>query len=462
MNDEELERRLRDEIQRRVSPPEHAPYALRRQVEMLGMLEPVRIKRMRSPHGWQIGLLAAAAAIVAMVATSAMLRQPRVEDGIEAAATAPGGAVSMFGRVDAATAWAADADSVYLTGDAGVTWSKAALPRAEGAPGWSRGYPVFADATHGWVASWSSSSGSTTLSVSSTADGGRTWRTAVLDGSFDPSPVIGAIDRDRAWLVASHVPGGTESLFTTVDGGATWQHTAELPPTSTVRFVSPDEAWAFDDGLSGALTNRGLRLVWHSLDGGATWSSRSVPVPAECVTLLHATLPEADGSGWLKFQAACFTSSPLATVRPTSTDAMDVQILTGAVLVTYGSFDGGSTWLTIGQNDLWRFGTLRSDLLDAPYSLWRVAVPNRASAVALMNDNGGGLPFLSATFDRGQTWTGYPVAGRPGSPVLGEWVSQDDVWVGVRQPSGGGIWIYASRDRGQTWMPMLGAPEPGS
>jgi hypothetical protein len=461
MNDEELERRLRDEIQRRVSPPEHAPYALRHQVEMLGMLEPVRIRRMSSPRGWRIGLFAAAAAVVALVVTSSMLRQPRLEEDTETAVSAPGGVVTMFGRVSASTAWAADADSVYLTADAGLTWSKAALPQSGGAPGWSRGYPVFADASHGWVASWSSRSGTTTLSVSSTADGGQTWRTVPIDGSFDPSPVLGAIDRNHAWLVASHIPGGTESLFTTVDGGATWQQAAELPPTTNIRFVSANEAWAFDDGWSGALTNRGLQMVWHSANGGATWSRRSLPIPPECVTLLHATVPADDGSGWLKFQAACFTTSPLATARPASSDGTDVQILAGSVLLTFGSYDGGSTWLLVGRNDLFRIGTLRSDLLDPAYRLWRIAVPNPGRAVALMDDNGGGLPFLTATFDQGQTWTGYPV-GRSGTPILGVWVSQDDVWVGIRPPAGAGLWIYASRDRGQTWTPMLGAPLPGS
>jgi hypothetical protein len=462
MSDEELERRLRDEIQRRVSPPEHAPFALRHQVEMLGLLEPVRITRTSSPHGWRIGLVAAAAAVVALIVTSSMLRQPRVEDVTETLVSAPGGVVSMFGRIDAVTAWAADADSVYVTADGGLTWSKSALPQAQGAPGWSRGYPVFADAGHGWVASWSSRSGATTLSVSSTVDGGQTWRTVALDGTFDPSPTIGAIDRDHAYLVASRVPGGTESLFTTADGGATWREAAELGPAMTVHFVSADEAWAFDDGLSGALTNRGLRQVWHSVDGGATWVKRSLPVPPECVTLLHATVPADSGEGWLKFQAACFTASPFATMRPTSTDPTDVQILTGSVLITYGSFDGGSTWLSVGQNDLWRFGTLRADLLDAPYRQWRVVVANQGRAVVLLDDNGGGVPFLSATFDQGQTWTGYPVAGRQGNPVLGEWVSRDDVWVGLQPPGGGGIWMYASQDRGQTWKPLLGAPGLGS
>ena len=195
MNDEELEQRLRADIQELVRPPYGAPDTLRRRVASLDILEPIRY---RGGHGvlvvprvFRKPRLLAAAAVVALLIVSALAFHPTSPH--------PGNSANlpatfdMFGRIDAKSAWLESGSDLYVTRDGGGTWVKGSIPvgsssreqttaptPADSSPteppaspssglGVDHLYPVFVDANHGWLLSWTVANGSGRCHRSTTA-----------------------------------------------------------------------------------------------------------------------------------------------------------------------------------------------------------------------------------------------------------------------------------------------------
>jgi photosystem II stability/assembly factor-like uncharacterized protein len=485
MNDDELGLRLREELRRRINAPELAPEAVHDHLQRLRSMQAVRQSRLRRPTHLSRDLLgvAAAVAICALVAAGLFVRQ---SDRPVTSAPAPKNGIEAFARIDSTTAWAESGADLYVTRDGGETWSKATLPggrspaqlmgiqsssvtSADAEPAGSteqppepaacqlerfpgHGYPDFVDADHGWLVSWIPSrvNGSVVYAMTAwrTSDGGQSWASTPLAGTYEGLGVIQFVDASHGWITImpwfvsisdgvtpARLPAETTTVLATTDGGVTWEKVSTLAVYAHPHFVSPTEAW----GFAQLDAREETMAVIHSIDGGRTWSTSVLPLPGDGTAGRWANPPtEVNGS----------VTAQLGYVGPA-----------GFEILTFVSADHGRTW------------SMRSEAL--PSSQTGIIV-NQGQADLL--DLPAGQPFvfatgadqaaptgLTATFDGGGTWTDYSTTGLPQSGVmLAEWISPEDAWV-MTPPYLGGIFelggqLYATHDRGKTWTPLLGAP----
>ncbi|MFZ5550192.1 MAG: YCF48-related protein [Pseudomonadota bacterium] len=154
--------------------------------------------------------------------------------------------------------WAADANgNLFLTGDGGQRWQPQATSEAAVAP-WTR-WHFMPDGQRGWKAA-ADASPRFDISLSTTADGGKTWAPAgrlPVEALID---LVFAPDGRRGWVV------GGDAIAATADGGVTWQR---QPGTEGwIRKLHPGSdghrAWAV--GAQGT--------VLATLDGGRSWMAQ--------------------------------------------------------------------------------------------------------------------------------------------------------------------------------------------
>jgi photosystem II stability/assembly factor-like uncharacterized protein len=511
MNDMELERRLSDELHRRINPPSAAPAALRQRIDSLRILQPLNRAGTRgSRRGWwPMGGLVAAAVTASLLAAVALTGSHKTTEpeGLP-------GQIEMFARIDANTAWAESGEDLYITRDGGATWSQATLPGGQSPADWAAAvyamttpgatptqvsssgaaappvntypghlYPVFVDADHGWLSSWtvsnlaSGAAGEWRLTVHRTSDGGRTWNAVSLPGTYPGPALMQFADREHGWLEvipvvatltaadgnASPSPEPTPAaenqrvaLLATSDGGATWHEAGTLPGQTLVFFTSPTQGWGF--GQKGS----SIDLAVRSTDGGQTWTQTSVPFPTDCAVTSFPRLPKLSG-GQLTFRAVCASidGSPTEPVTATEPTPVPVESVPAGsdvaptephyAILTFVSADDGATWTLANRRAMdvrvlssltSTFATLAQMLADQPI----------ASYATFDADS------FEATFDGGQSWRTYSTAGLPGPVGLAEWVSPDDLWVTTVGGSSTQGSLYRTADGGKTWTPMLGAP----
>jgi len=194
--------------------------------------------------------------------------------------------------VSASQGWVAGAGRVLATSDGGRTWTtrytgSAKLDELD-----------FTDARHGWAVG--------TNALLRTTDGGATWTqlsepacTAPIESVHFVSPDLGyAVARGaQVWMsggVPAAVSGG--ELLTTTDGGSQWTPVAGAPAQAqTVCFSSADDGFLGTPGK-----------VWHSTDGGRTWSlafsepplASGVHSPAPDTTVLECA---GGNAAWVQF-----------------------------------------------------------------------------------------------------------------------------------------------------------------
>jgi photosystem II stability/assembly factor-like uncharacterized protein len=160
-----------------------------------------------------------------------------------------------YAFVDDQRGWAVgQAGTVLATSDGGVTWA--------GQPSGTTldiGRAAFPSATAGWLASEFGE-------LLRTGDGGASWR-RVSYGRNDFIQALGASSADVAWVTTT-LGGG----FVTRDGGASWRQ-LEPAPGGTFRFVlvTADDVWSLPPFIDAQPS------LARSLDGGATWSTVSLP-----------------------------------------------------------------------------------------------------------------------------------------------------------------------------------------
>lgn len=510
MNDEELEQRLRDELQQRITPPYYAPDTLRQRVISLQMMQAVRSgssfgmpRIFRKPSG-----LAATAVIAVLIGSLILFRQstPHPATSVNLA-----GGFDMYGRIGANAAWVERGSDLYVTRDDGASWTKGTVPggrsrgmfsqqttatepppssaAASGAfnPGFDHLYPVFLDADHAWLVSWSVSSAPSaqtaawTLTVWRTSDGGLSWQSSQLPGTYKGFGTIQFTDLQHGWVsvyrMASYSSGDSQvpiglalpaatptpaptpppddqtTMLSTSDGGATWQSVSSLNALALVQFSGTGEAWGY-----GQSDPSRLDLVFHSTDGGLTWTRSKLPVASDDMVVAVGEAPKTDG-GTVTLR---MLASHSKTINSAASDG-SVSVTSTYVILTFVSVDGGTTWSLEATRAI-------PGARPTPMTSTSLLVPLPAGqpiGAMEMSWAGGevvGGPVSSgtpksfeATFDGGVTWRNYSTVGLPGSIGLAEWASPDDVWVAVSRPSGG-AYLYSTRDAGATWTALAGAP----
>jgi hypothetical protein len=200
--------------------------------------------------------------------------------------------------MDATTGWADGLvgngeKTILRTTDGGTTWRDVSpVPLAH------RGFGAFFLNTQlAWA--WERESGV----IWRTQDGGQSW-TQLEDSGW--SDTIWFNDSQHGWKTNGEPYGMSfpsydfQSFATTQDGGQTWEEQT-LPPGGGFPFL------AFPDDRTAWLVRAGYRAAWPgtpdlavpirihmTFDGGDTWRSRRLPLPAETFTF-HDRYGDIDG-----------------------------------------------------------------------------------------------------------------------------------------------------------------------
>jgi photosystem II stability/assembly factor-like uncharacterized protein len=255
--------------------------------------------------------------------------------------------VELMGQADSQLVWAAGINGLYISGDSGATWRTVTPPNLANqyvaervttlsAVGENDLWLVLEDVP-GLVPYPQAQDGSDRgEGVDRSTDGGRTWTFSPLPGCLQlcgsiSLSFVGA-NRGVAVVAADTAAARPALLFTTQDGGASWQSSATPPdlagvdmggpaPDPQLVFTDAQNGWAVTGPLEGpgATTSNPGGVVYRTTDGGATWSV-APGLPSSSMTLPTFFGPD-DG-------IVLRDPQPPSTHRP-------------AVYVTR---DGGATW----------------------------------------------------------------------------------------------------------------------
>jgi photosystem II stability/assembly factor-like uncharacterized protein len=287
-------------------------------------------------------------------------------------------------------------DSVLLsTSDSGRHWTPTALPVA-----FTNMY--FLDAMHGWAVQQFLSS------VYSTTDGGATWQLHKTPSSL-PLLAVQAIDANTIVAVGGddrNLVAG-DVIVRSTDGGNTWTlltRPGKAQYFTAVDFVNPTTGW-----VAGSFPPD----ILMTTDGGVTWAEQSISVSSSDDTLLGLSFADPQ-NGW--------SVGALGTVIHTS--------------------DGGQTWA----------------IQDAGAPLDPGGVPAGVYAVQAISPSiawiGGTGGFVSRTTDGGNTWTAEQTPSGATPQFMGlHFADADNGWL-----AGTDI----TNSLGNVWRRTPGAPNLSS
>ena len=249
---------------------------------------------------------------------------------------------------------------------------------------------------------------------------------------------IHMVDEKNGWGISD------TNLLRTVDGGLTWYNigpakVSALGYSVITDFLSTEEGWV----LVPDPTNMLIGTLYHTGDGGMTWSSVAVPFGGGVLHFLDSK------QGWMMASLGAGAGS------------MGVAF--------YQSSDSGATWTQTytndpnqqGAGDTLPLGGLKDGLtpLDIK-TAWVGGVTYTPGTV-----------YLYKTQDSGHTWNQIPVQVPKGYEqaeleTLGpKFITLDAAYLPVTLTSQNGelLAIYSSHDGGKTWLltPML-IPQGGS
>jgi len=297
--------------------------------------------------------------------------------------------------------WATRQTLLSLSTDGGRSWASITMPVAA--------TPFVLDPGHIWIASAGPGSsqemGSSTdvlhLVVDRTADGGRTWQRATVEGDFaGTTPVLAFADAQHGYLLAAGLRFGNGSrVFRTNDGGVTWHEVlSTVEKLGSIFGLGPDGSlWAGTEGDAGPVERPVLDV---SRDGGKTW--------------VDARLPGLEGS----------RTAVNTVVGPPAFFGDD-----GAVGVTTPGGDGCcalSTFVTADRGRTWsRAGSSQAGVGSSP------ALAFVARGRWIMS--GPRPDTMRVTDDGGATWRTMAATGLAGQPLA---------WLGFADPNAGAGLVY--------------------
>ena len=156
---------------------------------------------------------------------------------------------------------------LWETSDGGRTWSVWPVTVTSGSQPTDISDVEFATSSNGWMGA---EVGTGTAAVYTTQDGGLTW-SEVRQLPKQTAPYLDAVNASTAWMATS--PSSQSSsglLMETTNSGRTWRTALSRPGTifNWVRFATPQNGWATSASWSG---NSGA--IWTTDDGGKSWQA---------------------------------------------------------------------------------------------------------------------------------------------------------------------------------------------
>ena len=229
-----------------------------------------------------------------------------------------------------------DGSSVRTT-DGGQTWVTSA---PTGSYGWRRAQ-FLADASLGWVIS-------DTGTIYRSTDKGRIWLAPVAQSSAALNGVTDFhfIDALHGWAVSPYGSFGQAAIYTSSDGGLTWQAVAGTNTLGGLISVR------FGDAMHGVAVGPS-NIAMVTADGGATWTPRPTDIVASLrrVTFADAMTAIAVGDSGAIVRSTDQGRNWTPIASPTTNNLNDVRFVSamighavgdsGTVLTTR---DGGLTW----------------------------------------------------------------------------------------------------------------------
>jgi photosystem II stability/assembly factor-like uncharacterized protein len=174
---------------------------------------------------------------------------------------------------------------VLRTGDGGAAWFDVTpVDMGNETPPLA----FFLDADRGWVLSTSSGDPESGR-LFRTADSGASWETLVAPFGFAQ---LFFLDADAGWALVDRGAGaGSQAvdIYRTLDGGASWEPVFQMVPEEAdppgalplsgikngISFNDLDHGW-----VGGSIPMDGFTYLYSSADGGATWEHVELPLPA--------------------------------------------------------------------------------------------------------------------------------------------------------------------------------------
>ena len=143
------------------------------------------------------------------------------------------------------------------------------------------------DTNNGWAL--------TTSSILKTADGGVHWKDVTPANAGLNSFATGDFFNDQyAWIAvppAQQEEGPGISVLRTTDGGVSWQRAQINDPLVSIvdipHFIDAQQGWIEASSTPGA--GHAGADIWHSTDGGQTWSKISTNANSSGLTLGYVT-----------------------------------------------------------------------------------------------------------------------------------------------------------------------------
>ena len=226
------------------------------------------------------------------------------------------------------------------TPDGGLTWSRistldsskfGAVPASNNCPS-SLGQITFSSPTVGWM-----TLNCVNSKILSTHDGGATWKLQSLPVPCKCSVQLPTfVDEKHGFMqFYGDTPSNGPSVMSTSDGGSSWRTLPPLPSsgfTMALTFANASNLWALLTPPGWTKTSGGKDSLYHSADGGQTWSlvQDSIPI-GRAYTLLFSD----DKNGMV----AQPRNATWSFDTPGYANANDIELVVTS--------DGGHTWKVI-------------------------------------------------------------------------------------------------------------------
>ncbi|SPE26649.1 exported hypothetical protein [Candidatus Sulfopaludibacter sp. SbA6] len=283
------------------------------------------------------------------------------------------------------------------------------------------------DADTGWAVGepyWNQTGKQYEGTIVKTVDGGQTWA-AQAAGVAETFNGVYFVSANQGWVV-----GANGTILHTTDGGAHW--VSQAAPTTdefrSVFFTDANTGWAtavrpmhYNQYLFEMAADDWLASIWHTSDGGKTWSQQQVPANA---SLLNRIKFVDSQTGWA------------AGLKLDHYDIMGPEHL-GAV---YHTTDGGRTWTEQYATSV-GFTFTAMDFVDASNG-WAAGFPTSS-------DYTGGCTFH--TSDGGNTWQVQSAGGFNEQVRALRFVDRNRGYAVGTAYLGDGTAVWRTLDGGATW-----------